>query len=143
MNRLSTALTKTKTKTKTKLALCAYLLVSQAHAAQIVLIADSANIEARSEVVARLRAEATAAQIKKTNTAGPLNSEYAEALELSLSDLRVALPEVIEGIAKLKGADLVLEPSIAKKFALVGVDISAEVAHALDIRSAKTRFLAP
>ena len=47
------------------------------------------------------------------------------------------------GIAKLKGADVVLEPSIAKKFALVGVDISAEVAQALDIRAAKSRFLAP
>lgn len=121
----------------------ACLLASLSHAANLILIADSANIEARSTVVARLKAEALAAQQKKTNIAGPLNAEYAEALELSLSDLRIALPQVIEDIAKSKGADVVLEPSIATKLALVGVDISAEVVQALDIRSAKIRFLAP
>ncbi len=128
---------------KAALVICVGLLGSLCHAANLVLIADSANIEARSTVVARLKAEASAAQLKKTNKAGPLNAEYTEALELSLSDLRVALPEVIEGIAKAKGADVVLEPSIAKKFALVGVDVSAEVAQALDIRASKSRFLAP
>ena len=123
--------------------LSACLLASLSHAANLILIADSVNIEARSTVVARLKAEALAAQQKKTNAVGPLNAEYAEALELSLSDLRIALPEVIEGIAKSKGADIVLEPSIAAKLSLVGVDISAEVVQALDIRSAKMRFLAP
>ena len=137
MNRLQIAIV------HAALVICASLSASLSHAANLVLIADSANIEARSAVVARLKTEALAAQQKKTNNAGPLNAEYAEALELSLSDLRVALPEVIEGIAKSKGADVVLEPSIAKKFALVGVDVSAEVAQALDIRSAKSRFLAP
>ena len=121
----------------------ACLLASLSHAANLILIADSVNIEARSTVVARLKAEALAAQQKKTNAVGPLNAEYAEALELSLSDLRIALPQVIEDIAKSKGADVVLEPSIATKLALVGVDISAEVVQALDIRSAKIRFLAP
>ena len=123
--------------------LSACLLASLSHAANLILIADSVNIEARSTVVARLKAEALAAQQKKTNAVGPLNAEYAEALELSLSDLRIALPQVIEDIAKSKGADVVLEPSIATKLALVGVDISAEVVQALDIRSAKIRFLAP
>ena len=137
MNRLQIAIV------QAALVIGASLSAALSHAANLVLIADSANIEARSTVVARLKTEALAAQQKKTNKAGPLNAEYAEALELSLSDLRVALPEVIAGIAKLKGADVVLEPSIAKKFALVGVDISAEVAQALDIRAAKSRFLAP
>lgn len=121
----------------------AFLLVSVCQAGNLILIADSANIETLSKVVARLKAEALAAQQKKTNKAGPLNAEYAEALELSLSDLRVALPQVIESIAKTKGADVVIEPAIATKFALVGENISAEVARALDVRSAKLRFLAP
>lgn len=128
---------------KAAVLISACCLASLSHAANLVLIADSANIEARSAVVARLKTEALAAQLKKTNKAEPLNAEYGEALELSLSDLRVALPEVIADLAKLKGADVVLEPAIAKKFALVGVDISAEVAQALDIRAAKSRFLAP
>lgn len=132
-----------KTLIKFGVVISACLVASLSHAANLILIADSANIEARSTVVARLKAEALAAQQKKTNIAGPLNAEYAEALELSLSDLRIALPEVIEGIAKAKGADVVLEPSIAAKLALAGVDISAEVVQALDIRSAKMRFLAP
>ena len=121
----------------------AFLLVSLCQAGNLILIADSANIETLSKVVARLKTEALAAQQKKTNKAGLLNAEYAEALELSLSDLRVALPQVIESIAKTKGADVVIEPAIAAKFALVGENISAEVARMLDIRSAKLRFLAP
>ena len=121
----------------------AFLLVSFCQAGNLILIADSANIETLSKVVARLKTEALAAQQKKTNKAGPLNAEYAEALESSLSDLRVALPQVIENIAKTKGADVVLEPAIAAKFALLGENISAEVARELDARSAKLRFLAP
>ena len=78
----------------------AFLSVSICHAENLVLIAESAKIETLSKVVTRLKTEALAAQLKKTNKAGPLNPEYAEALELSLSDLRVALPQVIESIAK-------------------------------------------
>ena len=107
------------------------------------MIAETAKIETLSKVVTRLKTEALAAQLKKTNKPGKLNAEYAEALELSLSDLRVALPQVIENIAKAKGADVVIEPEIASKFALVGENISAEVARALDVRSAKLKFLAP
>ncbi|GEM_PF-2397670 len=118
-------------------------LVSVCHAGNLVLIADAAKIEALSKVVARLKVEALAAQLKKSNVGEKLNSEYAEALESSLSDLRVALPQVIESIAKIRGADVVIEPEIARKFALVGENISAEVARALDVRSAKLKFLAP
>ena len=118
------------------------LSVSICHAENLVLIAETAKIETLSKVVARLKAEALAAQRKKTNKPGQLNPEYAEALELSLSDLRVALPQVIESIAKAKSADVVIEPEIASKFALVGENISAEVARALDVRSAKLKFLA-
>ena len=121
----------------------AWLLVSICAAGNLVLIADSAKIETLSKVVARLKVEAAAAQQKKTNKAGPLSAEYSEALELCLSDLRVAMPQVIESIAKTKGADVVLEPAIAAKFALAGENISAEVARELDVRSAKLRFLAP
>lgn len=125
-------------------AVCAvWLSVPVCHAGNLILIADSANIETLSKVVARLKAEALAAQLKKTKKAAPLNAEYAEALESSLSDLRVALPQVVESIAKLKGADVVVEPDIAVKLALVGENISAEVARALDARSANLKFLAP
>ena len=120
-----------------------WLFVSVSYAGNLVLIADSAKIETLSKVVARLKTEALTAQLKKTNKAAPLNSEYAEALESSLSDLRVALPQVIESIAKTKGADAVIEPAIAQKFALLGEDISVEVARVLDTRSAKLKFLAP
>ena len=124
-------------------AISACLLVSVCQAENMILIADSAKIETLSKVVARLKSEALAAQQKKTNKAAPLNAEYAEALEFSLSDLRAALPQVIESIAKAKGADVVIEPDIAVKYALVGENISAEAARALDVRSAKLKFLAP
>jgi Skp family chaperone for outer membrane proteins len=126
-----------------RLILLSLLCVGVASAGNLVLITDSAKVEANSSVVARLRAEALSAQKKKTGKAAPLNGEYAEALEMSLSDLRVALPEVIAAIAKAKAADVVLEPEVAKKFALTGVDITAEVTKAIDARSAKIRFLAP
>jgi hypothetical protein len=112
-------------------------------AANLVLIADSAKVEANSTVVARLKAEALSAQKKKTGKTAPLNAEYAEALEMSLSDLRVALPKVVAEIAKARAADVVLEPEMAKKFGLTGVDITAELTKAIDLRSAKIRFLAP
>ena len=124
-------------------AIAACLLVSVCQAGNLILIADSAKIETLSKVVARLKAAALAAQQKKTSKPAPLNAEYAEALESSLSDLRVALPQVLESIAKAKGADVVIEPDIALKFALVGENISAEAARALDVRSAKLTFLAP
>ncbi len=125
-------------------ALCAAcMLVSVCQAGNLILIADSAKIETLSKVVARLKAEALAAQLKKTNKAEKLNAEYAEALESSLSELRVELPQVIAGIAKSKGADVVIEPEIAVKFALTGENISAQVARALDVRGAKLKFLAP
>ena len=123
--------------------LATWLLVPVSYAGNLVLIADSANIESLSKVVARLKTEALAAQQKKTNKGEPLSPEYAEALELSLSDLRVALPQVVENIAKSKGADVVIEPAVVAKFALSGENISAEVARELDLRSANLKFLAP
>ncbi len=120
-----------------------WLSVSACHAGNLILIAESAKIETLSKVATRLKTEALAAQLKKTNKAAPLSTEYAEALESSLSDLRVALPQVIESIAKARGADVVIEPDVAVKFALVGENISAEAARALDVRSAKLKFLAP
>jgi hypothetical protein len=132
-------------------ALLALLLANVAQAATLVLIADPVKIEATSTVFARLRAQAFAAQLKRTGKAlqagGSKNAvlapEYAEALESSVSDLRVALPELIASIARARKADMVLEPEVAKKFGLVGVDITAEVTKALDVRGAKTVFLAP
>lgn len=132
-----------KLKEATLFLFAASLFASVCHAGNLVLIADSARIETLSVVVARLKTEALAAQQKKTNKAGPLTGEYAEALELCLSDVRVAIPQVIESIAKVKGADAVIEPAMAVKFALAGEDISAEVALQLDVRSAKLKFLAP
>ncbi len=114
-----------------------------AHADNVVLIADSARVEAISTVVARLKVEAQSAQQKKTGKPGVLNPEFTEALESSLSDLRVALPLVIETLAKAKRADAVLEPAVAKQFGLSGPDITLEVAKALDMRLAKLQFLAP
>lgn len=114
----------------------------QSYADQRILIADSAKVEASSVVVARLRAEARAS-MQKRHGKTQLDAEHAEALELSLSDLRVALPEVVAEIAKASAADVVLEPAIAKQFGLQGQDITAAVTLALDKRSAKLGFIAP
>ena len=122
-------------------ALCAVFALP-AQADQRILIADSAKIEASSSVVARLRAQAQAS-MQKRHGKTQLDAEHSEALELSLSDLRVALPEVVAEIAKAKAADVVLEPSVAKQFGLQGIDISVEVQVALDKRSAKLGFIAP
>jgi Skp family chaperone for outer membrane proteins len=112
-------------------------------AENLVLIADSARVEATSTVVARLKVEAQSAQQKQTGKPGALNATYTEALESSLSDLRAALPLVIESYAKAKRADVVLEPAVAKQFGLTGIDITLEITKALDIRLAKLKFLAP
>lgn len=123
--------------------IAALLAVSQfSQAEQRILIADSAKVEATSSVVARLRAEASAS-MQKRHGKTQLDAEHSEALELSLSDLRVALPEVVAEIAKANAADVVLEPSIAKQFGLQGQDITAAVTLALDKRSAKLGFIAP
>ena len=127
---------------RTLIFIAALLLAQPGQADQRILIADSAKIEASSTVVARLRAEA-AASMQKRHGKTQLDAEHSEALELSLSDLRVALPEVVAEIAKAKAADVVLEPAIAKQFGLQGLDISDEVKVALDKRSAKLGFIAP
>ena len=120
----------------------ALLIAPLAQAEQRILIADSAKIEASSAVVARLRAQAQSS-MQKRHGKTQLDAEHSEALELSLSDLRAALPEVVAQIAKAKAADVVLEPAIAKQFGLQGIDISEEVKIALDKRSEKLGFIAP
>lgn len=122
----------------------ALLLSTSSLAATAVLLVDSMQVERQSKVVSRLRADAIAAQQKATGTsADKLNPAYAEALEMSLSELRSALGEVVAEKAKARKADIVIEPEVAKRLGVGGVDLTAEIAAALDARFANLSFVAP
>ena len=120
------------------------LMSTSCIAATEVLLVDSLQVERQSKVVGRLQAAAIAAQQKATGTnSDKLSPAYAEALEMSLSELRSALIEVVAEKALLRKADLVIEPSVAKRLGIVGADLTADIAVALDVRFAKLRFIVP
>jgi hypothetical protein len=111
--------------------------------ANSVLIVDPTLVEAKSAVVARVTAQAGAMQLKKTGKAAPLNAQYAEALEATLSDFRAGLPKAVAELAVARKADIVVEASVAKLRGIVAPDISADVAAALDKKLIKLAFIAP
>jgi len=108
-----------------------------------IILVDSAKAEAQSMVFARLKTEAAAAQLKNTGKAAPLNAQYQEALELSLSDWRSALPDAVAQIAIATKADIAIEPSIAKLKGLRGTDRTADVVKRLDLQFSKAKFISP
>lgn len=120
------------------LVLCANI----AQASAIILV-DSIKAEAQSVVFARLKAEAAAAQLKRTGKAAPLNAQYQEALESSLSEWRGALPDAVAQVAIASKADVAIEPSTAKLKGLQGTDLTAQVVKALDVQFAKLKFVSP
>lgn len=129
---------------RTAAALVALLISSSCVAATEVLLVDSVKVERQSKVVSRLQTEAITAQRKATgNNSEKLNSAYAEALEMSLSELRSALIEVVAEKAKLRKADLVIEPEVAKRLGITGADMTDDIVAALDTRFANLRFVAP
>jgi hypothetical protein len=118
------------------------LMASAAQASAIILV-DSAKAEEQSAVFARLKAEAAAAQLKKTGKPAPLNAGYQEALESSLSEWRSALPDAVAQVAIANKADVAIEPSTAKLKGLQGTDLTALVVKALDVQFAKLKFVSP
>jgi len=127
---------------KIVVALALIFFINIAQASNIILV-DSAKAEAQSAVFNRLKIEAAAAQLKKTGKAAPLNAQYQEALELSLSDWRSALPDAVAQIAIATKADVAIEPSIAKLNGLQGTDRTADVVKALDVQFSKLKFISP
>lgn len=119
------------------------LLIASAANASVIILVDSAKAEAQSAVFARLKSEAAAAQQKSTGKAAPLNAQFQEALEQSLSEWRSALQDAVAGVAIAINADIAIEPSIAKLKGLQGTDRTAEVVKALDAQFAKLKFAAP
>jgi predicted Zn-dependent protease len=111
-------------------------------AAEIVLL-DSAVAERSSKVYARLKQEAAAAQQKRTGKSAPLNAEFAEALEMAISNWRAALPEASAEVARAQKADLVLEVEVAKRYGLSGADVTAQIQAVLDQKFAGEKFVAP
>jgi hypothetical protein len=122
-----------------------FLLILSANTAQasVIILVDSAKAEVQSAVFARLKAEAAAAQLKKTGKAAPLNAQFQEALEGSLSEWRSALSEAVAQVAVANKADVAIEPSVAKLKGLQGTDLTAQVVKALDAQFAKLKFVSP
>lgn len=121
----------------------ALMLMASAAQASVIILVDSVKAEAQSVVFARLKTEAAAAQLKKTGKAAPLNAQFQEALEASLSEWRSALPEAVAQVAVANKADVAIEPSVAKLKGLQGTDLTAQVVKALDAQFAKLKFVSP
>jgi predicted Zn-dependent protease len=119
------------------------LLTTSAANASVILLIDSAKAEAQSVVFARLKSEAGAAQQKQTGKAAPLNVQFQEALEQSLSEWRSALEDAVAKVAIANKADIAIEPSTAKLKGLQGTDRTADVVKVLDLQFAKLKFAAP
>ncbi len=119
------------------------LLTASAANASVILLVDSAKAEAQSVVFARLKSEAAATQQKQTGKAAPLNAQFQEALEQSLSEWRSALEDAVAKVAIANTADIVIEPSTAKLKGLQGTDRTADVVIVLDLQFAKLKFAAP
>lgn len=103
-----------------------------------VLIVDSEAVLERSEVARRLRAEA-----EQARSAAAAREQIGAALDLALSGLLEALPEVIEVLATERRVDLVLEPAMASRVGARGPDLTGEVVTALDRRSAALKLELP
>lgn len=106
-----------------------------------VLIVDSEAVLERSEVARRLRAEAEQARSAAAGAAA--REQIGAALDLALSGLLEALPEVIEVLATERRVDLVLEPGMASRVGARGPDLTGEVVTALDRRSAALKLELP
>lgn len=106
-----------------------------------VLIVDSEAVLERSEVARRLRAEAEKARGAAAGAAA--REQIGAALDLALSGLLEALPEVIEALATERRVDLVLEPAMASRVGARGPDLTAEIVTALDRRSANLKLELP
>lgn len=106
-----------------------------------VLIVDSEAVLERSEVARRLRAEAEQARSAAAGAAA--REQIGAALDLALSGLLEALPEVIEVLATERRVDLVLEPAMASRVGARGPDLTGEVVTALDRRSAALKLELP
>ena len=127
------------------MALILALLMLSANIAQAsaIVLVDGAKAELQSAVFTRLKAEAAAAQLKKTGKTAPLNTQYQEALEQALSEWRSALPDAVARVAIASKADVAIEPSTAKLKGLQGTDVTAQVVKALDAQFANLKFVSP
>lgn len=106
-----------------------------------VLIIDAEVVLERSSVAQRLRAEAATA---RAAAAGAEAREHVDAaLDLALSDLLEALPELIESLATARGVDLVVEPAVANRVGAQGPDLTAEVVAALDRQASTVKLELP
>lgn len=127
------------------IALLAGLLLSAGASAALppatLLIVDSEVVLERSQVAQRLRAEAERA---RAAAAGAEAREQVDAaLDLALSGLLEALPEIIEALATERQVDLVLEPAVASRVGAKGPDLTNEVVTALDRRAASQTLELP
>lgn len=129
---------------------CLMMLASPAHA-NVILLADQNKIEATSVVIKRIQQEAMAAQKAKLGSSSTasgagsaaLNPQYADALDMSLSRYRAAIPAAIAEIAKAAKADVVVDANAARQLKLSGRDISVEVSKKLDLSLKNLKFIAP
>jgi hypothetical protein len=106
-----------------------------------VLIVDAEVVLERSTVAKRLRAEA--AKARESAVGADAREQIDAALDLALSDLLEALPELIEAVATTRGVDLVLEPAVASRVGAQGPDLTTDLVTALDRQSAKLRLELP
>ena len=118
-------------------------LISASACAQIVLLADPDQIEAKSSVCTRMRSAAEAAQLRKLGAVKPLTAQFAEALAISMGPIRSSLPQLIKTAAQARKADVVLTPIVAKRIGVAGVDITGALVLMVDAAHAKTVFVAP
>jgi hypothetical protein len=119
-----------------------FFLMQSAYAATVLLV-DTVKVENESRVMQRIRTQALAAQQRKTPGAKALNGAYLDALDQSLSDIRAAIPRVIASVAKTSKADVVLEPGVAKKMGLTGVDVSSQIIQKIDAQFTRAEFISP
>ncbi len=111
--------------------------------ASAIGVVDLEKLEASSVSVARLKQLANSAQQKKLGKVLPLNAEYSEALEASLSEFRLQTPIVIADLARAKKLDVVLDVKIAKHKKLLGVDLTSEVLSIIDQKTKTIQWVAP
>lgn len=117
---------------------CSGALAADA-ARTVILLVDSARVERELKVLERL-SEAHRAALKKAP-----NAQQREGLDLALelqrSEVLGALSEVVTEIAKARTADLVIEPSVARRLELGKLaDVTPEVIAALDTRYADLKL---
>jgi hypothetical protein len=117
---------------------CSGALAADA-ASTVILLVDSARVERELKVLERL-SETHRAALKKAP-----NAQQREGLDLALelqrSEVLGALSEVVTEIAMARAADLVIEPSVARRLELGKLaDVTPEVIAALDTRYADLKL---